>query len=319
MACSTASSFAAALVLLLSLAPAAMADEHSARDKSLAQSLFDEGRRLMDAGRYDEACPRFADSQRLDPGGGTVLNLALCYESSGKLALAYTTYNDALSLAIAEHRSERETFARDRIAALAPRLPHLTVRAAVVEGIDIRLDGAGLPSSAWGVSMPVDPGRHTLQASAPGREPFEAVVTLAEGEAREVAVDLRQERPASVVTGSAAPQYVPPREVLRRSPAFYVIGGLALVSLATSAVTGEMAWSAHQSVEQKCNLGTGACSDPSGIDDASRARTLAWVSTWTLGGGVLGAILAFSVPLQAHLTVAQVHGGAAMVLQGNWK
>jgi hypothetical protein len=318
MGSSIASSVGATLLAILLLAAPARAADPSVADKSLAQSLFDEGRRLMDAGNYAEACPRFADSQRLDPGGGTVLNLALCYERSGKLALAYATFNDAVSLAIAEHRPERETFARDRIAAIAPRLPHLTVRVGAAAGARVSLDGSDLPASAWGVLVPVDPGRHTLVASAPGREPFETAVTLAEGETREVPIELAQ-----AVVPLPAPrdewrEQPFPREGTRRSAAFYVLGGLGLASVGVGAVTGVLALSAHQSVEQKCDVSRGVCADPTGIDDAQRARTMAWISTWTLAGGALGVILALSVPMQHYVIVSPVPRGAALVVQAPW-
>jgi hypothetical protein len=319
MGFSTASSQAAALIAILCLAAPALAADPSVADKSLAQSLFDEGRRLMDAGRYSDACPRFADSERLDPGGGTVLNLALCYERSGKLALAYATYNDALSLAIEEHRAEREAFARERIADIAPRLPHLTVRISAVDGARVSLDGSDLPPSAWGVLVPVDPGRHTIEATARGREPFETAVTLAEGETREVPIELAQAAVSLPPPPGEVRERPLPREGTRRSPAFYVLGSLGLASLGASAVTGFMALSAHQSVEQKCDVTRGVCTDPSGIDDAQRARTMAWVSTWTLAGGALGVILALSVPMQHYVIVSPAPRGAALLFQGSWK
>ena len=37
-----------------------------------ADALFKEGRALLDAKKFDEACPKLAESQRLDPGAGTL-------------------------------------------------------------------------------------------------------------------------------------------------------------------------------------------------------------------------------------------------------
>jgi hypothetical protein len=293
----------------------AQADEPGAADRSLAQSLFDEGRRLMDAGHFDEACPRFADSQRLDPGGGTVLNLALCYEKLGKLALAYSTYNEALSLAISEHRREREDFARQRIGALETRLPRLRLRVTDPPAdLTIDLDGRPVPASAWGMATPVDPGRHTVDASAPGFPPFQAIMTFAEGETRALDVSM----PASgQARGAASPPtgeaHVWRSIEKRRTPAFYVVGGLGLAAGATSLVTGVIALSAHMSVQQECNTGRDYC-PPNGQDDATRARTMAWVSTGTLAGAALATVVALLLPLsEREVTRVSLGGGGISI------
>jgi hypothetical protein len=297
MASRTASSLVAiATTALIAWTSLARAADPSPGDRNLAQSLFDEGRRLMDAGRYDQACPRFADSQRLDPGGGTVLNLALCYEKQGALALASSTYGEALSLAISEHRAEREQFARERIVALAPRLPRLTLRVGDAPvGLVVQMDGNPVPASAWGMPTPIDPGRHIVDAQAPGFTPFQAVLTFAEGQQRDLAVLLAPEAPREA--RAAAPQ---PQVVQWRTPAFYIVGGLSVASLATSVVTGVMALSAHQTVSSECSSDRGYCSNPNGPSDASRATTLAWISTVTLGGAVVAGVVALILPLAQH-------------------
>ncbi|HEY3821638.1 MAG TPA: hypothetical protein VGL81_30940 [Polyangiaceae bacterium] len=298
MASSIASSLAALLASALLATASTAAADPSPADRTLAQSLFEEGRKLMDAGRYEQACPRFADSQHLDPGGGTVLNLALCYEKLGALAMAYGTYNDALSFAIAEHRREREDFARQRIAALGPRVPRLTLHVAqALPGLVIQLDGNPLPASAWGIAAPVDPGRHTVDAQAPGFAAFQAILTLVEGQSRDLAVALAPEHAAQAPLGNGV---APPHVVKWRSPAFYALGGLAVASLATSVVTGVMALTTHNTVQQECSSDRDYCSSPGGPGDASRATTLAWVSTITLGGAVVAGVVAIVLPLAEH-------------------
>src|SRR5262245_63276914 len=109
--------FVAACILLF--APPIRAEAPSDQG-ALARELFDQGRALLETKDYERACEKFAESQRLDPGGGTLLNLALCHELSGKTASAWTEFDQALRMARADGRSDREEFARTHIDALVP-------------------------------------------------------------------------------------------------------------------------------------------------------------------------------------------------------
>src|SRR5687768_6154338 len=81
-------------------------------DKATAEALFAEGRRLMSSGDFKTACPKFAASQKLDPGLGTSLNLADCYEKSGKTASAWAEFRDAAAAAHRVGSKDREQVAR---------------------------------------------------------------------------------------------------------------------------------------------------------------------------------------------------------------
>jgi hypothetical protein len=161
------------------------------REEQLAQALFEEGRGLMDRKRYAEACAKLKESQRLDPGGGTLLNLAICHEKEGKLATAKADYEEALAIATRDARKDRLAIARTRLAALEPTVPRISVSVgsgADVPGLELRLDGLVLRRAAWGVAAPVDPGAHRIEASAPGRAGWSMPITLQPSQKKSVEV-----------------------------------------------------------------------------------------------------------------------------------
>ena len=75
---------------------------------AMAEALSQQGRELLRAGRYAEACPKLAESHRIDPRLGTLMNLALCHEKSGKIASAWAAYTSAMTIAHREGQKERD-------------------------------------------------------------------------------------------------------------------------------------------------------------------------------------------------------------------
>jgi tetratricopeptide (TPR) repeat protein len=170
-----------AAVLAAGMSAPRVARAGGAQEQRLAQALFDEGRQLMEKKRYGEACPKLAESQRLDPGGGTLLNLALCHEEEGKLATAKLDYDEALVMAVRDGRKDRQRIARARLLALEPSIPRLRVAvgaASDTEGLEVKLDGLILRRAAWGLAAPVDPGAHVVEVTAPNRTPWSTSILL---------------------------------------------------------------------------------------------------------------------------------------------
>lgn len=154
------------------------------RDPVAAETLFQDARSLMDRRVYSEACPKLVESQRLDPGVGTLMYLALCYEESGRTASAWSIYRSAESAAINARQTERATIARDRARALEPKLSKIVIRVTADAPHDLRVlrDGVELGRAIWGTKMPVDPGTHAISASASGRSSWSSTfVAPAEG------------------------------------------------------------------------------------------------------------------------------------------
>src|SRR3954453_21532498 len=69
-----------------------------AEESGSAAALFQTGLQHMQASRYQEACPKLAESYWLDPRPGVLFTLAECESRWGKLASALAHYEDYLRL-----------------------------------------------------------------------------------------------------------------------------------------------------------------------------------------------------------------------------
>jgi hypothetical protein len=157
------------------------AADQPATDKSIATQLFKEGRALLDQGHVGPACRKLEESQRIDPGGGTLLNLALCHEREGRAATAWVEFTEALGLAKRDSRPQRIEFARVHIAQLEPVLSRLVIdvsAAADLPDLEVKRDGTFVGRAAWGSPIPIDPGDHVIEATAPGRAPWRQAVVI---------------------------------------------------------------------------------------------------------------------------------------------
>jgi hypothetical protein len=145
-------------------------------DTVTAEALFQEGRDLLHDDKLDAACPKLAESYRLDPATGTLIALASCHEKQGKLASAWSEYVDAASRAKTEGRADRAEGSRERAAALKPRLSTLRVEVpdvvASLASVEVRRDGVVMGRATWNAAIPIDGGHHEIEVSAPGKRAF---------------------------------------------------------------------------------------------------------------------------------------------------
>ena len=174
------------LVWSLSLATALATNTafaSDAHDAAAAEALFQDGRARLEAGDLAGACPKLAESLRLDPATGTLIALAACHEKQGKLATAWAEFTEAASRAAREGNAERQQLALARVEQLRPRLSTLTVRVpdavAVTPELSIARSDRTLGRGEWNVALPVDGGRYVVEVSAPGRVPVQRTVEVA--------------------------------------------------------------------------------------------------------------------------------------------
>ena len=161
---------------------AKVAHAQSPSSDAAATALFDEGLKLMARHDYAAACPKLAESQRLGPSGGTLFNLAECYEHVGRTASAWAAWKDVAARANAAGKSDVERRALARAAALEPNLAKLTLTidpASDVPGLAVTRDGVAVGHAEFGTPIPVDPGDHTVEASAPAKQSLSTHVVVA--------------------------------------------------------------------------------------------------------------------------------------------
>jgi hypothetical protein len=308
-----------------------------------AEALFEQGRSLVTAGKFAEACPRFADSQRLDPSAGTLLNLANCYEKLGRTATAWATYKEAASAANAAGRADYVATAQRHADTLASRLAHLT--ATVTQPVDaeqVRRDGVEVSRSAWGVPLPVDTGTHAIEASAPGYKPWSVSVEVKQdGSYTSVTVPVLEALPASAppVASSAPPPVVvapPPSPPQAEAPASNGSGQrtvgvvLAIAGVAGLAGSGVFALLAKSSYNQSvgnCEPNNASLCSSTGVSQRNTALTEGNVSSVAFGVGaaalVAGAITWLTAPSGARAPSSSARvvvspGIGGVTVQGAW-
>lgn len=191
--------------LLVATAPSALA-QVSADAKAAAEALFNQGRALMEAGRFAEAADKFEASNRFDPGVGTLLNLGVCREQSGQHQLAWETFRVAAEEA-RKTADQRESYALERMNSLAGKLFFLWIEVPPqthAQDMHVVLDGKPLPAGSWGRPIVVAKGAHTVQASAPGVTPFETRVDVTTP-GQEVRIDVPVLQPEALPQPASSP------------------------------------------------------------------------------------------------------------------
>jgi serine/threonine-protein kinase len=305
----------------------------AAGNKAAAEALFDQGKLLMQSGDFAKACDKFEASQKLDEGIGTLLYLADCYEKVGRTASAWAVFKEAASIAGAQGQESRQRLAAQRAKNLEPALVKLTIDVhkdnEALLGFEVRNDEVALPAAQYGTQVPVDPGEHHIEASAPGRRTFSETINLSRGFGR-VTVPLLAELPTANATGNkAAPnadsasqphsvnvaspfaatlQHAEGKPALndgnadrgrtQRTLAF-VVGGVGVVGLAVGSFYGLSAMDKNSKSKDECPTDPNLCSR-AGVDlrDAALHRATISTAAFAVAGASLaaGAVLYLTAP-----------------------
>lgn len=303
-----------ALIVLAALAFATPALAQEGNNKAAAEALFDEGLKLFDKGKVADACPKFAASYKLDPASGTLLNVGRCYEKIGKTATAWTAYRELIGLAHSENNPKREATAKQLEEKIRPRLTKLTLvtAGAAPAGLLVKIDHVDIDVAQLGTPVPIDPGDHNVEASAPNKLPWSREIKLVDGESVSVAIPTLDDAPVAPPPAPVAPPATKAEEG-GTSPlkiAAIGVGGLGVVGLALGGVFGGIALGHASTAREHC-VPPRPC-DGEGLAARDDARSTADVSTIALiaGGALLagGVVLWLVAPKTRSTTGIDAHG-----------
>jgi serine/threonine-protein kinase len=295
----------------------AQARAQPAAKKVEAEALFDRGLELMRNGEFVAACPVLEQSQREDPGIGTLLYIAECYEKLGRSASAWATFREASSAAEAAGQMERAVQGRERAQALEPVLSRITLSVAAhnqkVEGFIVRRSSEHIAPALWGVPIPVDPGEHVIEASAPGHRTARRIVRVEPGPySTEIVIGplaplpASTPEPASKKVSSATPTpsrrdsvHEPTSSVSGGVPASaWVVGVVGIAGLGVGGYFGLRAARREYDARDLCPRSP-ACDDPRAVTLTEEAKDAALVSNIGFAVGVVGAVSAVGLTLLA--------------------
>jgi hypothetical protein len=282
-------SMLAATVAISLLAPGAWAQD--TKDLARARERFKEGAASQAAGDFARALEAYKDVALVKSSAQVRFNIATCEEKLGDYVRAVGSYRLAAMEATRSNAKELADAVQKALADLEPRIPMLLVKrgdgAAVAE---VTLDGRPLANPSIGVEFQVNPGPHTVGATAPDRQPFKSEVTVADRDHQVVELVLKA-RPAPVVAAVVTPVEPPPEppppppSTRPMRTAGFVVGGVGVVGLVISGAFFGLRQSAISTLNNECGANMMSC-PASALSTKNGGATDATVSTATLFVGL---------------------------------
>jgi hypothetical protein len=294
------------LLLALVLVTSRGAWAQSKAEIQSARRSYEQALQEFDVGHYAEALRLYQAADDIMHLPTTGLGVAKALEQLGQLIEAQSKAREVSGLGPAARERPQQAEARQRalllVRQLEQRIPTLLVSFPGVgpeTQVQLTLDQEALPPSAGPVTRRVNPGTHTISATADGYEPAQVTQDVPEAKQTEVELELRRtelanEPPAQrqAPAPASVPAPVSPTrdaEPSRPIPLLAYVGfGAGAAGVVVGSVTGIWSWAKTSSLRDEYCHGGDVC-DRGYTSERSSALTLARVSDVAFAVGVLGA------------------------------
>ena len=313
------SAIAPTLAFVVALACPSLAHaegDNEAAETAAARTLAVEGVKLAQSDKCAEAVEKLEPAEKLKHSPIVLRYLGECQVKLGRWVEGSESLRKLLREPLPDNPSPALTSAYEAATAtlrdVKPRIPSMkiTLDAPPDTHFTIKVDGKELADSAVGVSLPTDPGEHTVEATAPGFLKAKSSVTLQASSAAMVTLELKRDPnaplpskalpPSHTALAAAAPvnaaplQPAPPREAGSKTGKVlgYVSYAVAAGGLAVGAAFGASAMSDEKKLRGTCPNKVCTPEQQDALEAAQTKGTIATIGFAVAGGGAaLGTIL----------------------------
>jgi hypothetical protein len=297
------------------------------------RALFAEALADEQAGRFAVALEKFERVKAIKFTAPIQYRIGACLEGLGKPAAAYTAYRAAAALG--EHdaaMSDVVHASRDRVDALSRHVARVSVTPpdAAPPDLAVRIDDEPVPREALAEPIALEPGTHTVLATASGRSAFRTQILLPEGGQATLAIALPVETPAVAPAPAPAAEPATRQEGAWRGPLGWVLVGTGAALLAGATATLVLRHDDIASLQSACPNGLCPSNANPGDLTAMRNRALAeGPIAAALGAGAvvaagLGVYFLVTSPSSrqndaARISLAMGADGARLALSGRFR
>jgi len=315
-----------AVALALATVPH-LAFAQSDEDRSLARAMGQEGQDALDKKDFRTAEDRFKRAVRVfDDAKAPVpptllLGYARAAAGNGHLIGAQEAYNRIIRTgtppgAPAVFVNAVED-AKKEIDPVSARVPKATITVSGCDNPHVTLDDVAMSNAALGIKRPVDPGTHSVKATADGCGPGEVTFTVAEGKEADAPIKLTKSATATVPPVTPPPAIPPPGDTPPANPPAgnppggdtgggggstqktlgFVSLGVGGVGLIAGTITGILAAGKASDLKAACTNGICGADQQSNIDSYKTMGTISTVGFIVGGVGVAaGLVLILTAP-----------------------
>ena len=300
-------------------------------DVATARALGQDGIEALEKKEFAKAADLLRRADALYHVPSLALGLARAHVGLGKLVQAYEMYNrivrEGLPAGMSDLMAQAVEDAKRELPALEARLPTVIITVTGPADPVVSIDGVAVSQASLGVKRFIDPGEHTVRASADGYVPSEAKLSATEGRSEAVTLTLELARasppkepsPSKEPSPRVVAKTGPPDRATARGSSFqrtigFVSLGAGVGALGIGAAMGGVALTDDADLQDRCPDGQCPHVELSRTEGYERMRWLA-VGSLAAGGAlaITGTTLVLTSDKESEAAPPQRAIGAGLL------